>query len=148
MPGHGSKRYSLSMKRPHEIVPGDKDMRWRVLMVLAIYILWLLWLEPLIDWLLTLFVADPLNLATLNKDKIRLAGLAYSFSRMLPTLLFLWIGYRIIASASLPPARMKFPFTVVRIKGRTAKMFGLLCIGISLIVLANEAYRVASLFMH
>lgn len=137
----------MNLKKPPEIVAGDKDMRWRVLMALAVYILWLLWLEPMIDWLITTTIADPLNVASLNQTKVRVAGMTYSLSRMLPILLFLWIGYRIVASASLPPTRMKFPFTVVRIKGRTARMFGLLCIGISLLVLANEAYIVASLFM-
>lgn len=140
-------RYSFKMKKPPEIVPGDKETRWRVLMALAVYLLWLLWLEPLIDLLLTATVADPLNVANLNQAKVRIAGMAYSLSRMLPILLFLWIGYRVISSASLPPARMKFPFAVVRIKGRNAKMFGLLCIGISLLVLANEAYIVATLFV-
>ena len=135
------------MKKPPEIVDGDKDMRWRVLMAVAVYVLWLLWLEPLIDWLLTAAVVDPLNVTNLNQTKIRVAGMAYSLSRMLPILLFLWIGYRIVTTASLPPARMKFPFTVVRIEGRTAKMFGLLCIGISLLVLANEAHTVATLFI-
>ena len=135
------------MKKPPEIVAGDKDMRWRVLLALAVYVLWLLWLEPLIDLLLTVTAGDPLDVASLNQTKIRVAGMAYSLSRLLPILLFLWVGYRIVTSASLPPARMKFPFTVVRIKGRNAKMFGLLCIGISLLVLANEAYIVATIFM-
>lgn len=135
------------MKKPVEIVPGDKDTRWRFLLALAVYVLWLLWLEPLIDWLLTSMVVDPLNVASLNQTKIRVAGMAYSLTRMLPILLFLWIGYRVVTSASLPPARMKFPFTVVRITGRTARMFGLLCIGISLLVLAREAYKVAALFL-
>ena len=135
------------MKKPPEIVPGDKDIRWRVLLAVALYVLWLLWLEPLIDWLLTSTVVDPLNVASLNQMKIHVAGMAYSMSRMLPILLFLWIGYRIVTSASLPPARMKFPFTVVRIEGRNARMFGLLCIGISLLVLAHEAYIVATLFV-
>ena len=140
-------RYSFRMKKPPEIVPGDKDMRWHVLIASAGYILWLLWLEPLIDLLLTATVSDPLNVINLNRAKIKIAGMAYSLSRMLPILLFLWIGYRIITSASLPPAKMKFPFTVVRIKGRNAKMFGLLCVGISLLVLANEAHIVATLFL-
>lgn len=139
--------YSFRVKKPPEIVPGDKDLRWHVLIALAAYILWLLWLESLIDLLLTATVTDPLNVANLNKTKIQVAGMAYSLSRMLPILLFLWIGYRTITSASLPPSRMKFPFAVVRIKGRNAKMFGLLCVGISLLVLANEAHIVATLFI-
>ena len=134
-------------KQPPEIITGDKEVRWRLLLTLALYILWLLWLEPLIDRLLLLVVADPLNVTHLNQLKIRVAGLAFSLSRMLPTLLFLWLGYRVLTSASLPPARMRFPFTVVRIKGRTAKMFGLLCITISLLVIANEAHTLATLFL-
>jgi len=139
--------YSFVMKKPPEIVPGDKDLRWHVLITVMTYILWLLWLEPLIDMLLGLAVSDPLNVANLDQIKIKVAGMAYSLSRMLPILLFLWIGYRTITSASIPPTRMKFPFTVVRIKGRNAKMFGLLCVGISLLVLANEAHIVATLFI-
>lgn len=133
-------------KRP-EIVPGDKELRWQVLLALGLYILWLLWLQPLIDWLLLQVVADPLNVTHLNQLKIRVAGLAFSMSRMLPTLLFLWIGYRVVTSASLPPAKMRFPFTVLRIKGRTAKMFGLLLITISLLVIANEAHTLTELFI-
>jgi len=147
VPPMGHRGIVVVMKKPPEIVPGDKDTRWRVIMAVLVYVLWLLWLEPLIDLLLTATSVDPLNIAALNHAKIQVAGMAYSLSRMLPILIFLWIGYRIITSASLPPARMKFPFSVVRITGRNAKMFGMLCIGISLLVLANEAYIVARLFL-
>ncbi|MFO7602977.1 MAG: hypothetical protein R6X06_04080 [Gammaproteobacteria bacterium] len=135
------------MKKPPEIVPGDRELRWKVLLAVALYILWLLWLEPLIDVLLTASISDPLAIARLDAAKVRVAGMAYSLTRILPIALFLWIGYRIVASARLPPARMRFPFTVVRIEGRNARMFGLLCIVISLLVLANEAYIVARLFI-
>ncbi len=136
----------MRAKKPPEIVPGDKNTRWRLAITVAAYTLWLLWLEPLIDFLLTTTSSDPLNVIALNHAKRQVAGMAYSLSRLLPILFFLWLGYRIITSASLPPARMKFPFTVVRITGRNARMFGLLCMGISLLVLANEAYIVARLF--
>lgn len=136
------------MKAPPEIVPGDKDTRWRVFVCLAVYILWLLWLESLIDLLIVLTAPDPLNMAQLNNSKIRITTIAYSLSRVLPALVFLWLGYRIVASASLPPTRMKFPFTVMRIKGRNAKMFGLLVVGVSLLVMANETHIVAINMLH
>lgn len=123
-----------------EIIPGDKTLRHNLLLILAAYILFLIWLEPLIDLLLSLdpLHDDPLSINTLNQRKIIISNTAFAITRSIPIALFFWIAYRTVLSASLPPARMKFPFTVVRIKGRQAKMFGVLMMIVCLILFSRE----------
>lgn len=128
-----------------EIVPGDKPLRQNLLIILAVYILFLLWLEPLIDLLLSLDpqAADPFALADLNQKKRLYAAVAYAAARSAPIGLLFWVGYRIVASASIPPARMKFPFTLVRIKGRQARWYGLLLMGICMFLIYWEMVQLS-----
>ncbi|MDH5179454.1 MAG: hypothetical protein OEZ39_02140 [Gammaproteobacteria bacterium] len=130
------------MRKPErpELIPGDKAVRQHLLIMLALYILLLIQLEPIIDWLLLLpfLNPDPLDLVSLNQRKLEAAAVTYALARVIPVSLFFWLGYRIVTSARLPPARMKFPFTVPLIKGKQAKMFGLLLITISLILIYLE----------
>lgn len=134
------------MKRDKpEIVPGDKHTRQNLLIIIAAYILCLVWLEPLIDFLLGFdpLASDPLAMTGLNQKKILYASVAYAAARSVPIALFFWLGFRIVASASLPPARMKFPFTMQRIRGRQARMFGLLLMGICLFLIYWEMVEVS-----
>lgn len=128
-----------------EIIPGDKRIRQNLVIIIAVYILLLVWLEPLIDFLLSFdpLSADPLAMASLNQKKMQYAAVAYAAVRSVPIGLFFWLGYRIVASASLPPARMKFPFTVQRIKGRQARLFGLLLMGVSLFLIYWEMVQLS-----
>lgn len=128
-----------------EIIPGDKQTRQNLLIILALYILVLVWLEPLIDFLLSLdpMSADPLAMADLNTKKILIASVAYAAMRALPIGLFFWLGYRIVASARIPPARMKFPMAVQKIKGRQARLFGLLLMSVCLFLIYWEMVQLS-----
>lgn len=123
-----------------ELVPADQRTRQNLLIIVAVYLLFLVWLEPLIDFLLSFdpLAADPFAMAGLNQKKIRYASVAFAAARSVPIGLFFWLGYRIVASASLPPARMKFPITVHKIKGKQARMFGLLLMGICMFLIYWE----------
>jgi hypothetical protein len=57
---------------------------------------------------------------------------------MLPILFFLWYGWRIIASLRMPPAGMRSPFTVRVLRGKQARMFGMLLILVALLLLYRE----------
>lgn len=129
-------------KKP-EIVPGDKRLRQNLLIVIALYLLFLLWLEPMLDFMLSLVNNDPLALGNLNSRKIAVASVAYAIARSVPIALFFWLGYRIVLSASLPPGKMKFPFTVPRIKGKQAKMFGFLLMGICVALIYFEMVQLS-----
>ena len=111
-----------------ELIPADPHTRQNLLIIVAAYVLLLIWLEPMIDLLLSFDprAADPFAMSALNQTKKRYASMAYATVRSVPIGLFFWLGYRILASASLPPARMKFPVTVHKIKGKQARVFGLL----------------------
>ena len=135
----------LRKKEKPEIIPGDKTLRQSLLLVVAAYILFLIWLEPLIDLLLSLDPAsgDPLSINALNQRKVTVSNVAFAITRSAPMMIFFWIGYRAVLSASLPPPKMKFPFTVVRIKGKSAKMFGFLLMTICMVLIYIEMVQLS-----
>lgn len=128
------------MKKPVEIVPGDKQLRLNLYILIAIYILVAISLEPIIDFFLMLgqSSAEPQLLAVLNKKKLLIAHISYGALRILPMLFFAWLGYRILASARIPPARMKFPFSVPLIQGKNARMFGILLLTVALLLISQD----------
>ena len=133
------------MKKLLEIVPADKDIRLNFYLIFAIYILLIISLEPLIDFVLLagLDKNDPQAIAAMNQNKIVIANIAFTMIRVLPMLLIAWLGYRILASAKLPPARMKLPFSVPLIKGKNARMIGILLMTLSLFIISQNIVYLA-----
>lgn len=123
-----------------ERVPADKATRLTALIVIAAYLLLLLWLEPLIDLLLSLdpTLADPLAMTSLNEKKILYSSMAFATVRSLPLAMLLWLGYRVASSAGFPPAGMKFPIAVSKMTGRPARMFGIVLMGIGIFLIYWE----------
>lgn len=134
------------MKNDDEYVTGDKQIGKTWLIVFFLYLLVLLWLEPLIDFLLTLNPPDKELGAfkAFNEQKAYIATVAFGIARSLPILLFLWIAYRVLLSAQLPPKGMKLPFTVKVTKGQEAKMAGMSMIALSLLLLFRELYMLVN----
>ncbi|HEY5604572.1 MAG TPA: hypothetical protein VIM41_15830 [Gammaproteobacteria bacterium] len=130
------------MKNDDEFVTGDKQVGKTWLIVIFLYLLVLLWLEPLIDFLLALNPPDKEldAIRAFNAQKSYVATIAFGIARSLPILLFLWIAYRVLLSAQLPPKGMKLPVTVKIIKGQQAKMAGMSMIAVSLLLLFRELY--------
>lgn len=128
------------MKKLPEIVPGDKNSRLNLYIFTAIYLLLLISLESVIDYFL-MFNVNSANLAMVNelvqKKKV-LTIISYGILRMVPMLLLIWFGYRIISSARLPPARMLLPFSVPKQEGRNAKVTGLVIISLALLFIAQN----------
>ena len=130
------------MKDEEEFVKGDSRIGKNWLIVIFLYLLLLLWLEPLIDFLLTLNPPDKElgAIKAFNEQKAYIATIVFGVARSLPILLFLWIAYRILLSERIPPRGMKLPFTVKLIKGQQAKMAGMSMIALSLLLLFRELY--------
>ncbi len=128
-----------------ELIPADRRTRQNLLIIAAAYVLFLVWLEPLIDFLLSLdpLAVDPFAMAGLNQKKIQYSSAAFAAARSVPIGLLFWLGYRILASASIPPARMKFPFQVHKIKGKQARLYGLLLMGISMFLIYWEMVQLS-----
>lgn len=128
------------MKKPHEMIPGDKIVRLNFYLVVALYFLILVFLEPIIDFVLMLGVnnSDPQSIINMNQNKILVSNMAVTVMQVIPMLFIAWFGYRILASARLPPARMKLPFTVPLIKGKNARMIGLLLITLALFLISQD----------
>jgi len=128
-----------------ELIPADKRTRQNLLIIIAVYILFLVWLEPLIDFLLSFdaLASDPLAMAGLNRKKMYFASVAYATARSVPIGLLFWLGYRIVASARIPPARMKFPITLHKIQGKQARMYGLLLMGICMFLIYWEMVQLS-----
>jgi hypothetical protein len=128
------------MKKLPEIVPGDKNSRLNLYIFTAIYLLLLISLESVIDYFL-MFNINSANLDMVNelvqKKKV-LTIISYGILRMVPMLLLIWFGYRIISSARLPPARMLLPFSVPKQEGRNAKVTGLVIISLALLFIAQN----------
>ena len=129
------------MKKPVEIIEGDKSLRLNLYIIVASYFLLVILIEPAIDFLLPVFFEQKSYavLEQLNRLKLISSTLIYTVLGVLPASFIAWFGYRIVASSKLPPVLLSgkthFPFTVVVIKGRVAKMFGVLIIIISLVLI-------------
>ena len=133
------------MKKPPEMVPADKSVRLNFYLAVASYILLTISLEQIIDFILLagLDQNDAEAIAVMNKRKVIIANMAFTVIRVLPMLLFAWLGYRILASAKIPPARMKLPFTVPLIKGKNARMVGILILTLSLFLISQDLVYLA-----
>jgi len=129
------------MQKPVEVIQGDKSLRLTIYLILAFYILLLLLVEPVLNFFLQLDISplQALSQETINKRKLHIATMIYTALAILPFIFFTWYGYRIMASAKIPPVLnsgiSRFPFTVVVIKGRFAKMFAILIITVSLMLI-------------
>lgn len=133
------------MRKPVEIIKGEKSLRLNLYLIVASYLLLIILVEPVIDFFLLSFFEEK-NIAyieQINKIKQVVSSIIYTVIGIIPAIFAVWFGYRIVASSKLPPAllpgKTRFPFTVVVIKGRTAKMFGVLTIVISLLLIFQLA---------
>lgn len=129
------------MRKPVEIIEGDKSLRLNLYIIVASYLLIIILIEPVLDFFLFTFFEQGsiLHLEKINKIKLVASTLLYSVAGFIPASYASWFGYRIVASAKLPPVlssnKTRFPFTVIVIKGRHAKMFGVLIIIVSLVLI-------------
>jgi len=129
------------MRKPLEIIEGEKSLRLNLYIIAASYLLLILLIEPALDLiLLSLFEQGSLqHIETINKIKLLASTFIYSAMGIIPASYACWFGYRAVASSKLPPVlhsgKTRFPFTVVVIKGKHAKMFGILIITVSLVLI-------------
>lgn len=129
------------MKKPVEIIEGDKSIRLTFYIVIASYLLLIILIEPAIDFILiSLFEhKNPYDITSINKIKLITSTFVFTLVTLIPAIFSSWYGYRIIASAKIPAVisahRTRFPFTVVVIKGKHAKWFGALLIVVSLVLI-------------
>lgn len=94
---------------------------------------------------------NPDLIEELNKLKLLLSTIIYTVLGLIPAFFASWFGYRIIASSKLPPVllsgKTRFPFTVVVVKGRPAKMFGVLIIIVSLLLIFQLLLHAIKVFL-
>ena len=131
------------MRKPVEIVEGDKSLRLNFYISVATFLLLIISVEPVIDFiLLSIFDKNTSALIEhINKIKLVVSTLIYTIIGLIPAFYASWFGYRVVASSKLPPVllsgKTRFPFTVVVIKGKHAKMFGVLIIVVSVVLIAQ-----------
>ena len=131
------------MRKPVEIVEGDKSLRLNFYISVATFLLLIISVEPVIDFiLLSIFDKNtPALIEYINKIKLVVSTLIYTVIGLIPAFYASWFGYRVVASSKLPPVllsgKTRFPFTVVVIKGKHAKMFGVLIIVVSVVLIAQ-----------
>ncbi len=129
----------MKQQKP-EIIPGDKQLAKSWLLVVAFYLLLLVWLEPLIDFILMQMPLTPTveGIAALNKQKLYMSSVAFGVARSLPIMLFLWLGWQIVRAQRLPPKGMRLPVTVLLLEGRKAAMIGMVMVAVALMLLLRE----------
>lgn len=137
------------MRKKPEYIPTSRSIQQNWFIAIAIYVLFLLWMESIIDELLTWHLVNPgqAQLDFLNQKKAYVAGMVFGIARSLPILLFLWFGWQIYISQSLPPKKIKMPFAVYRIKDAKVRMYGLLIILLSLLLLLREIHILATIHL-
>ena len=129
------------MRKPVEIIKGEKSLRLNLYLIVASYFLLIVLIEPAIDiFLLSLFEEkNHAYVEQINKLKLVVSTIIYTVVGIIPAIFTAWFGYRIVASSKIPPVllsgKTRFPFTVVVIKGKVAKMFGVLTMVISLVLI-------------
>ena len=129
------------MRKPVEIIQGEKSLRLNLYIVVASYFLLIILIEPAIDFFLLSFFEqkDPTAIELMNRLKLIVSTIIYTAVGLIPAFFASWFGYRVVASSKLPPVLLsgqtRFPFTVMVIKGKHAKMFGVLIIIISLVLI-------------
>ena len=131
------------MRKPVEIIEGDKSLRLNFYISVATFLLLIISVEPVIDFvLLSIFNQNtPALIEYINKIKLVVSTLIYTVIGLIPAFYASWFGYRVVASSKLPPVllsgKTRFPFTVVVIKGKHAKMFGILILVVSVVLISQ-----------
>lgn len=131
-------------KRP-EMVAGDKNVRLNFYLLLAVYILIIVLAESFIDFVLQarVDIRDPQSVILMNHNKIIMTHIVVTTIHILPLLMLAWLGYRVLMSARLPPARMKLPFTVPLVEGKNARLIGLVLMVTSLFLISQALVLLA-----
>lgn len=141
------------MRKPVEIVQGEKSLRLNLYIVVASYFLLIILIDPAIDFFLLSFFEqkDPTAIELMNRLKLIVSTLIYTAVGLIPAFFASWFGYRVVASSKLPPVLLsgqtRFPFTVMVIKGKHAKMFGVLIIIISLVLIFQLLLYAVKVFL-
>lgn len=129
------------MRKPVEIIQGEKSLRLNLYIIIVSYLLLLILIEPAIDFFLLSFFEPKTHILVEQIDKLKIvvSAIIYTMIGVIPASYAAWFGYRVVASSKLPPVMLsgktRFPFTVVVIRGRMAKMFGVLIIIVSLVLI-------------
>lgn len=123
-----------------EVIHGDKRVQKTWMIMVCVYLIFLMWLEPLIDFILTMTPLETSDdaLEAFNQQKHYIATIAFSLARSVPILLFLWLGIQCLQQQRIPHKGMKLPFTIVVIKGPQARMGAMLMVAVSLLLLLRE----------
>lgn len=131
------------MRKPVEIVEGDKSLRLNFYISVTTFLLLIISVEPVIDLILISYFDKNTHalIEYINKIKLVVSTLIYTVIGLIPAFYASWFGYRVVASSKLPPVllsgKTRFPFTVVVIKGKHAKMFGILIIAVSVVLIGQ-----------
>lgn len=136
----------MKQQQKPETIQGDKGLAKNWLIVIALYLLLLVWLEPLIDFILMQLPFTPTaeGVAALNHKKLYMSTIAFGVARTLPIMLFLWLGWQIMRAQRLPPKGLRMPMTVHVIKGRKAAMIGMMMVALALLLLLRELTMLVS----
>jgi len=123
-----------------DFVPADPGLRKNLLIIAAIYVLFLIWLEPWIDFLL---MQAPLErsyeaIVALNQKKAYVATIAFGVARSLPIMFFIWFALMVVHAQRLPPKGMRMPISVRVLEGPKAKVIGMMAVAMGLLLLFRE----------
>lgn len=127
-------------KQKEEIVPADPALRKNLLIIASIYVLFLVWLEPVIDFLLMQLPLEQSHEAilALNQKKAYAATIAFGVARSLPIMFFVWFGLLVVNAQRLPPKGMRMPVTIRVMEGPKAKVMGMMTVAMGLLLLFRE----------
>ncbi len=129
----------MNQSKP-EFIPADKSLRKNCLILIALYILLLTWLEPIIDYILALAPWDGSqeSIIALNERKVYIVTNAFGVARSLPIMVFFWLGFKINQAQRLPPQGMRLPLKVILIEGSKARMLGITLMVVAMLLLLRE----------
>ncbi len=129
-----------------EIIAGDPALRFPWILTAAVYLLLVIWFEPMLDdyLKLTVFEPTPEGVQALNETKHLFSAWGFTLLRSIPLLMFLWLGWQIFRSKRIPPPGIRLPFSVPVIKRKTGEMIGMGMIAVALLSLLREVGQLSS----
>lgn len=127
-------------RKKEEIVPANPALRKNLLIIASIYILFLVWLEPLIDFLLLQMpmAQSHEGIMALNQKKAYAATIAFGVMRSLPIMFFVWFALMVVHAQRLPPKGMRMPIAIRVLEGPKAKVMGMMAVVMGLLLLFRE----------
>ena len=130
----------------NKYILADKKMLYICTAIVFIYLVFFLKIDFLVNYIISYNPnLDSINLRLAEQQEISKLKIQTLLLAAALSILFMvigWVSYVIIRTKTIPPKSIKFPFSMMRLSGKDALLIGCVGIGISLIIIMLNIYRI------